>query len=148
MARIGDVVLLEKPADDKPKRIDCYQIVDHSASSAAFKIDPARLIYAMQWKHNAYPPDYELVLIQDEPPGWVDVANLVLLGELRRRAPEAIDWTELTAAGVVPSWTPSRPHGKPTRAGIDMPAAPEGARRWRGRIAESTTSASRHAGRQ
>jgi hypothetical protein len=34
-----------------------------------------------------------MVLIQDEPPGWVNTANLVLLGELRRRAPEAIDWT-------------------------------------------------------
>jgi hypothetical protein len=33
-----------------------------------------------------------MVLIQAEPPGWVNTANLVLLGELRRRAPEAINW--------------------------------------------------------
>jgi hypothetical protein len=42
-----------------------------------------------------------MVLIQAEPPGWVNTANLVLLGELRRRAPEAIDWERLTDARVV-----------------------------------------------
>jgi hypothetical protein len=66
-----------------------------------FKLDPGRLVYSLQWKHNAEPPDYEMVLIQDEPSGWVDTANLTLLGELRRRAPHAIDWAGLTAAGVV-----------------------------------------------
>jgi hypothetical protein len=34
-------------------------------------------------KHNAEPPDYEMVLIQDEPVGWVNTANLTLLGALR-----------------------------------------------------------------
>jgi len=35
------VALLEKPADDRLlKRIDCYQIVEHSVSGAAFKVDP------------------------------------------------------------------------------------------------------------
>jgi len=101
MARIGDVALMEKPADDKsPKRIDCYEIVERSASGAAFKIDPARLVYSLRWKHNAEPPDFEMVLIQDEPAGWVNTANLTLLGELRRRAPEAIDWDAM--ADVVP----------------------------------------------
>jgi hypothetical protein len=42
-----------------------------------------------------------VVLIQDEPAGWVDIANMTLLGELRWRAPEAIDWAGLTAAGIV-----------------------------------------------
>jgi hypothetical protein len=65
------------------------------------KLDSAWLVYSLRWKHNAHPPDYEMVLIQDEPPGWVDIANLTLLGELRRRAPEAIDWAGLTAAGIV-----------------------------------------------
>jgi hypothetical protein len=37
MARVGDVVLMEKPADDRsPKRIDCYEVVEHSADGAAF----------------------------------------------------------------------------------------------------------------
>jgi hypothetical protein len=55
----------------------------------------------LRWKHNAEPPDFEMVLVQDEPVGWVNTANLSLLGELRRRAPEAIDWERLTDAGVV-----------------------------------------------
>jgi hypothetical protein len=66
-----------------------------------FKLDPGRLVYALQWKHNAEPPDYEMVLIQDEPSGWVNTANLTLLGELRRRAPHAIDWAGLSDAGIV-----------------------------------------------
>jgi hypothetical protein len=32
------------------------------------------------------PPDYELVLIQAEPVGWVNIANLTLFGTLRGRA--------------------------------------------------------------
>jgi hypothetical protein len=93
MARLGDVVLLQKPADDQsPQRIDCYEVVERSARGAALKLDPARLVYSLRWKHNAEPPDYEMVLIQEEPVGWVNTANLVLLGALRRWAPEAVDW--------------------------------------------------------
>jgi hypothetical protein len=45
MARLGDVALLERPADDRSlKRIDAYQIMEHSADGAAFKLDPARLV--------------------------------------------------------------------------------------------------------
>jgi hypothetical protein len=105
---------LEKPADDRlPKRIDAYEVVEHSASGATFRLDPQRLLYSLQWKHNAHPPDYEMVLIQDGPAGWVNIANLTLLGALRRRAPEAIDWAGLTPRASSPSWTPSRPHRKP-----------------------------------
>jgi hypothetical protein len=101
MARLGDVVLLQKPADDRsPQRIDCYEVVEHSTRGTALKLDPGRLVYSLQWKHNAHPPDYEMMLIQDEPAGWVNTANLMLLGELRRRAPHAIDWTAM--GDVVP----------------------------------------------
>jgi hypothetical protein len=41
-----------------------------------------------------------MMLIQDAPPGWVNTANLTLLGELRRRAPEVIDWDAM--GDVVP----------------------------------------------
>ena len=68
--------------------------------SAAFKLDPARLVYSLRWKHNAHPPDFEMVLVQGEPVGWVNTANLTLLSELRRRAPEAIDWAAM--GDVVP----------------------------------------------
>jgi len=48
MARIGDVAALQKPADDcGPKRIDCYQIVEHLASGTTFRLDPARLMYSL-----------------------------------------------------------------------------------------------------
>jgi hypothetical protein len=75
-----------------PKRIDVYELAERSASGAAFKLDPGRLVYSLRWQHRAEPPDFELMLIQAEPQGWVNTANLSLLVELRRRAPEAIDW--------------------------------------------------------
>jgi hypothetical protein len=50
-------------------------------------------VYSLRWQHKAEPLDFELVLIQGSPQEWVNTANLTLLGELRRRAPEAIDWT-------------------------------------------------------
>jgi hypothetical protein len=98
MVRIDDVALLEKPADNQsPKRIDCYQVAKRSSNGAAFKLDPARLVYSLQWQHNAYPPDFELMLLQDEPQQWVNTANLTLLAELRRQAAHAVDWSQLRA---------------------------------------------------
>jgi arylsulfatase A-like enzyme len=66
-----------------------------AATGAAFGLDPVRLVYSLRWKHNAEPPDLELVLLQTETEGWVNTANLTLLGELRRRAPEAINWAAM-----------------------------------------------------
>jgi hypothetical protein len=58
MARIGDVALLEKPADSRsPKRIDCYQVMERSVGATAFKFDPARLVYSLRRLHRAEPPD-------------------------------------------------------------------------------------------
>jgi hypothetical protein len=88
MARIGDVALFEKPADNRsPKRIDCYQVTEHSANGAAFKLDPAQLVYSLRWLHKGEPPDFELVLLRDPElwERWVNGANLILLAELRRR---------------------------------------------------------------
>jgi hypothetical protein len=39
--------------------------------------------------------------LREEPVRWLNSAKRGLRGELRRRAPEAIDWAGLTAAGVV-----------------------------------------------
>jgi hypothetical protein len=61
----------------------------------------ARLVYSPCWLHKAEPPDFHLSLVQDRPEQWVNIANLTLLGELRRRAPEAITWGPLFAAGTV-----------------------------------------------
>jgi hypothetical protein len=41
------------------------------------------------------PPDFELVVLRDEPRQWINSANLTLLAELRRRAPQAIDWAAM-----------------------------------------------------
>ena len=50
MARLCEVTLLEKPADDKlPKPIDCYQVIEHVASGAAFKLAPQCLVYSLRW---------------------------------------------------------------------------------------------------
>jgi hypothetical protein len=45
-----------------------------------FKIDPLRLLCALRWKHNATPPDVELVLVRERnPPVWfIHVATLLL----------------------------------------------------------------------
>ena len=75
--------------------------MERSTSGAAFRLDPARLVYSVRYQHNAQPPDFELTLLQDEPQRWVNTANLTLLSELRRRAPAAIDWGPLFASGVV-----------------------------------------------
>jgi hypothetical protein len=71
-----------------------------SEEGKKFKIVPQRLLYSLQWKHNAHPPDFHLSLVQEHSEQWVNAASLVLLGELRRRAPEAIDWTAM--GDVVP----------------------------------------------
>ncbi len=91
MARLGEVVLLEKPADSRsPECINCYEVMERS-SGGAIKLD--RPLYSLRWQHKTEPPDFDLVLLQDEPQHWVGTVNMTLLGELRRRAPQAIDWT-------------------------------------------------------
>jgi hypothetical protein len=34
-----------------PKRIDCYQVTERGDSGAAFKLDPARLVYSLRLLH-------------------------------------------------------------------------------------------------
>ena len=66
MACVGMVALVEKRLTiDRPSGVDCYQIEERSASGA-FKLDPARLVYSLRWRHKAQPPDFDLMLL-DEP---------------------------------------------------------------------------------
>jgi hypothetical protein len=51
-----------------------------------FKIDPQRLLYSLQWKHNGSPPDFHLQLVRD-PQLWFDFVATMLLGELKRHDP-------------------------------------------------------------
>ena len=41
------------------------------------------------------PAGFHLSLVQELPEQWINAANLVLLGALRRLAPQAINWTEM-----------------------------------------------------
>jgi hypothetical protein len=43
-------------------------------------------VYSLRWLHRAEPPDFELVLLQDDPElweRWANAASLTLLAELR-----------------------------------------------------------------
>jgi hypothetical protein len=41
------------------------------AEAKKFEIDPQRLLYSLQWRHNAQPPDFHLQLVRDPQP-WFD----------------------------------------------------------------------------
>jgi hypothetical protein len=109
MARVGNVVLLDHSADASgPRSINVYLVEVQEFTAAAlgendrlkndqsfdggkkFKIDPQRLLYSLQWKHNATPPDLHLQLVRD-PHLWFDAVSLALLAELSRHDPQLRD---------------------------------------------------------
>jgi hypothetical protein len=87
MACVGDVVLLDHPADATgPRSINCYLVkildftaaVSGSADAKRLKVGPDRLLYSLRWKHNATPANLHLQLVK-EPDLWFEpVANLLL----------------------------------------------------------------------
>jgi len=80
------------------KAMNCYSVdVERfdAIDGEKFEIGPQRLVYSLQWQHKAEPPDLHLALVQDLPEQWVSAACLVLLGALRRWAPQAINWAEM-----------------------------------------------------
>ena len=92
MARIDDIVLLDHPADvTGPRSINAYlvDVLDFDAGKK-FKIDPQRLLYSLQWQHNATPPDLHLQLVQ-EPREWFDRVASTLFGALNRDDPHLFD---------------------------------------------------------
>jgi len=101
VVRVGDdVALVEMPADENgPRCINCYAVEIEpldAVDGIKFKIDPQRLVYSLQWKHNAHPPDLHLALVQESlPEQWINAAALTLLSALRRGAPQAIDWSAM-----------------------------------------------------
>jgi hypothetical protein len=100
MACVGDVALLDKPADIRsPRRIDCYAI-DVSdfdgGNGKTFKLDPQRVLFSLQYKHNAVPPDFELVTL-GKPDRWFGGVASLLLEELTRHDPALRE--TLAAAG-------------------------------------------------
>jgi hypothetical protein len=94
MMRVGDIAPVDMAADDSgPRCINCYAaeierfdaIDDHK-----FFIDPERLLYSLQWKHNGTPPDFHLALLR-EPREWIDFVATMLLRELTRHDPQLRD---------------------------------------------------------
>jgi hypothetical protein len=97
MAHIDDVVLLEKPADDRsPKRIDCYLIAEFAGGEKFFKLDPQHKLFSLQYERRGLPPDFLLVLKRD-PRLWFGTVAISLFGELHRRKPHLFD--QLRTAG-------------------------------------------------
>jgi len=96
VVRLGDVALIDVPADDRgPRCINCYSIdVERfdAIDGEKFEVNPQHLIYSLQWKHKGHPPDLHLALVRELPEQWVSAASLVLLGALRRWPPHAIGW--------------------------------------------------------
>ena len=87
MARIGDVVLLDHPADATgPRSINCYlvKMLDFTAAASSgadakrLEVGQDRLLYSLRWKHNAAPADLHLRLAK-EPDLWLEcIVNLLL----------------------------------------------------------------------
>jgi hypothetical protein len=106
MARLGDVVLLDYPADaTRPRSINCYLVktLDFTAAASGgadakrFKVGPDRLLYSLRWKHNETPVDLHLLLAK-KPDLWFEpVANL-LLEALAKHDPGLRDRLQAVAA--------------------------------------------------
>jgi hypothetical protein len=87
LVRLGDVALVEKPADRRsPKRIDCY--LTDADRGGPFKLDPKHVVFSLRSLHNATPPDFELIL-RSEPRHWLQPIVVILLGALNRHDPKA-----------------------------------------------------------
>jgi hypothetical protein len=93
MARVNNIVLLDHPADATgPRSINSYFVEVQDAAALGedgkkFKIDPQRLLYSLQWLHNASPPDLHLQLVRD-PAIWFDFVANALLGALSKNDPD------------------------------------------------------------
>jgi hypothetical protein len=91
--RVDDFALLEKPSDrQSPKRIDCYHVAEEEdfGDGKRAKLDPARVLFSLQYVHNAIPPDFELLLFGDTRE-WLDAVATTLAGELSRRQPHLFE---------------------------------------------------------
>jgi hypothetical protein len=60
------------------------------ADAKKFKADLQRLLYSLQWRHNATPPDPHLQLVRDPQP-WFDFVATMLLGALSKHDPQLQD---------------------------------------------------------
>ena len=105
MARVDDVVLIDKAADENRTTLHhCYLVevdeIDATSQLAEdgkkFKVDPSRLLYALRWLNWDEPPDLDLTLVRD-PALWFKDVTTLLLGALNRHDPHLFDAVPLPA---------------------------------------------------
>jgi hypothetical protein len=80
VARVDDIV--EMPTDETGPR-QSMRLFHRAGNFDAidgkkFKLDPQRILFSLQFKHNARPPDFELTLLGDAQRWFRRVANLLL----------------------------------------------------------------------
>jgi len=106
MARVGEVVLFDRPADTtSPRSINVYlvKMLDFTASASGdadaklFKVAPDRLLYSLRWRSDAAPADLHLRLAKD-PDLWLECIVNVLLEALARHDPGLRDRLQAAAA--------------------------------------------------
>lgn len=69
LARIGNVVLADQPADEiGPRAINGY-IIERQIGKA-FRIDPPSMLFSLQWPSDGS-PEFDLKLVRD-PAEWFD----------------------------------------------------------------------------
>jgi hypothetical protein len=79
------------------KTLDFTAAPSGDADAKRFKIDPQRLLYSLQWKHNATPADLHLQLVK-EPDLWFECVANLLLEALAQHDPGLRDRLQAVAA--------------------------------------------------
>jgi hypothetical protein len=81
----GDIALVDLSADDSgPRCSNCYFVkVEDAAAIGAnakkFKVDPQRLLYSLQWRHNATPPHLQAPLGRRRRPRPCTSVSIIVL---------------------------------------------------------------------
>jgi hypothetical protein len=80
--------VLDHLADTRAGReVEDFAAAALGGKGKKFKLEPQRLLYSLQWRHNATPPDLHLRLVRD-PQLWFDFVATMLLGALSNHDPE------------------------------------------------------------
>jgi hypothetical protein len=99
MARVGDLLLIDQPADECPPRaINVYFVEAEDINPGSgtvgdgkrFEFGPDKLLYGLRWLHNGKPPDLDLALAPPfvrAPEVWFPYVTTMLLGALQEVDP-------------------------------------------------------------
>jgi hypothetical protein len=93
-----NVVCRKKPSDaQSPRWIDCYATED----GEYFKLDPARVLFSIEFLHSATPPAVKLRLSGWDPALWFDRVGIELLSGLCQFEPHIRDRLPLVLHSAV-----------------------------------------------